>query len=478
MRISNKISINGDTLLIFEQKTEMQLKQIAMQIYKELSRKFSGSSYDVMDELEAMKKAGILDSEEQNIISTYLRDFGDENNPINQSISEAPSMEEGSFNPMKSKKLYFHVLEDGGYGRIGHQGYYNTEAEAKKRAADLQDMFPKSFFYVEAYPSKREPVTVTMEEGSFNPMKNSSKGLAISNYEGNIITWNDYEVEESNIDGGGYTDAVTLFGKDKLGNSYTAIANMTNGVVDKETIEDIDISMESSTMNESLESLSDNELMDLAYDEGMEELIVKNPEGGIENRGALIAALNQSNEPLNEAKEKKAPADKKKADKTNYGNKDMSDVDMVNPYELKKGIRIEMVDTEDYEKAMDKVVKKLKKDPMFYSNLIANAKETKGKRADVPTEVKDKKLNKVSDKMKDKANEMEVSKKDATKKNANDSLNKKEKMSGKPKGVKEMTMTPKKSKGMKSMDVPGKEKKTNLKESFNLWDSFKKNILR
>jgi hypothetical protein len=183
-------------------------------------------------------------------------------------------------------------------------------------------------------------------------------------------------------------------------------------------------------------------------------------------------------ESLNEAKEKKAPADKKKADKTNYGNKDMSDVDMVNPYELKKGIRIEMVDTEDYEKAMDKVVKKLKKDPMFYSNLIANAKETKGKRADVPTEVKDKKLNKVSDKMKDKANEMEVSKKDATKKNANDSLNKKEKMSGKPKGVKEMTMTPKKSKGMKSMDVPGKEKKTNLKESFNLWDSFKKNILR
>jgi hypothetical protein len=280
MRISNKISINGDTLLIFEQKTELQLKQIAMQIYKELSTKFSGGSYDVMDELEAMKKVGILDSEEQNIISTYLRDFGNENNPINQSISEAPSMEEG-------------------------------------------------------------------------------------------------------------------------------------------------------------------------FDDS-----------------------------LNEAKEKKAPADKKKADKTNYGNKDMSDVDMVNPYELKKGIRIEMVDIEDYEKAMDKVVKKLKKDPMFYSNLIASAKETKGKRADVPTEVKDKKLNKASDKLKDKANEMEVSKKDATKKNANDSLNKKEKAKGKPKGVKEMTMTPKKAKGMKSMDIPGKEKKTKLKESFNLWDMFKRDLLK
>ena len=183
-------------------------------------------------------------------------------------------------------------------------------------------------------------------------------------------------------------------------------------------------------------------------------------------------------ESINEAKEKKTPADKKKADKTNYGQKDIADVDMVNPYELRKGIRIEMVDTDDYEKAMDKAVKKLKKDPIYYSNLIANSKETKGKRSDVPTEVKDKKLNKVSDKLKDKANEISVSKKDAAKKNANDSLNKKEKASGKPKGVKEMTMKPKASKGMKSMSVPGKEKKTNLKESFNLWESFKKNILR
>jgi hypothetical protein len=179
---------------------------------------------------------------------------------------------------------------------------------------------------------------------------------------------------------------------------------------------------------------------------------------------------------LNEAKEKKDPAEKKKADKTNYGNKDMSDVDMVNPYELKKGIRIEMVDIEDYEKAMDKAVKKLKKDPMFYSNMIADAKETKGKRADISTEIKDKKLNKVTDKLKDKANGMSISKKDATKSSVGDALNKKEKASGKPKGVKEMTMTPKKAKGMKSMNVPGKEK--TIKENFNLWEAFKKNLLR
>lgn len=60
-------------------------------------------------------------------------------------------------------RMYYHVLEDGGYGNIGHQGYYNTQEEAQKRADTLSDMFPKSYFYVEAYPSKKEPVTVTME---------------------------------------------------------------------------------------------------------------------------------------------------------------------------------------------------------------------------------------------------------------------------------------------------------------------------
>jgi len=60
-------------------------------------------------------------------------------------------------------RMYFHVLENGGYGRIGHQGVYDTKEDAEKRADTLSDKFPKSEFYVEAYPSKKEPVTVTME---------------------------------------------------------------------------------------------------------------------------------------------------------------------------------------------------------------------------------------------------------------------------------------------------------------------------
>jgi hypothetical protein len=34
----------------------------------------------------------------------------------------------------------------------------------EKRANSLQDMFPKSFFYVEASNSKEEPVDITLEE--------------------------------------------------------------------------------------------------------------------------------------------------------------------------------------------------------------------------------------------------------------------------------------------------------------------------
>jgi hypothetical protein len=426
MRIKNKILIEGNTMKIFEGMSVEQLNDIAYKIYQELDKEFSGGSYDTMDELVKMKKYGVLHDEEQRIVSARLRELGDMEMGSEMPVASDMAMEEGSFNPMKSKKLYYHVLEDGGYGRIGHQGYYNTEAEAKKRAADLQDMFPKSFFYVEAYPSKKEPVTVTMESNTVNELRTYNNNPVTSKYNGKTITWDDYEVTEENVDGGGYTDAIILMGSDEDGNEYTCEGSMTHGEVDD-------------------------------WDDSTIEMVKS----------------------INEAKKAKTdPKDKKKVGKTNYGNKDMADIDMVNPYELKKGIRIEMVDIEDYEKAMDKAVKKLKKDPMFYTNLIANAKETKGKRADVPTEIKDKKLNKVSDKLKDKANEMEVSKKDATKKNANDSLNKKEMAKGKPKGVKEMTMTPKKAKGMKSMDIPGKEKKTKLKESFNLWDMFKRDLLK
>ena len=313
-------------------------------------------------------------------------------------------------------------------------------------------------------------VNKEMQEGSFNPMKGEKKELNLEpifssrDKKGYMLYKSAENPDLIFAEKGG-----VLYDTDDMGNPTTSLRMKlfnVNGLV-----------------NEHQGSLMVNgkyvrtyvpnadKSYSVVYDDGTKDTIMVS-----HNDWHKINALHYNG--INESKKAKTdPADKKKADKTNYGHKDMSDVDMVNPYELRKGIRIEMVDVDDYEKAMDKAVKKLKKDPMFYSNMIASAKAATGKRSDVPTEIKDKKLNKVSDKLKDKANEMEVSKKDATKVAMGDSLNKKEKAKGKPKGVKEMTMTPKKSKGMKSMDVPGKEKKTNLKESVSIFNSLKKLLL-
>ena len=73
--------------------------------------------------------------------------------------------EEEEIKEGKKGKMYFHVLEDGGYGEIGHQGVYDTKEEAQNRADSLSDMFSDSSFYVEVSDSEDEPYSVTMEEG-------------------------------------------------------------------------------------------------------------------------------------------------------------------------------------------------------------------------------------------------------------------------------------------------------------------------
>jgi hypothetical protein len=60
------------------------------------------------------------------------------------------------------ENMYFHVLEDGGYGNIGHQGVYDTKEEAQKEADRLSDMFPDVSFYIESSDSEDEPVSVTV----------------------------------------------------------------------------------------------------------------------------------------------------------------------------------------------------------------------------------------------------------------------------------------------------------------------------
>jgi hypothetical protein len=43
---------------------------------------------------------------------------------------------------MKKQKSYYHVLEDGTQGDIGHQGVYTTLEEAQKEVARLSDLWP------------------------------------------------------------------------------------------------------------------------------------------------------------------------------------------------------------------------------------------------------------------------------------------------------------------------------------------------
>ena len=64
----------------------------------------------------------------------------------------------------EATEMYYHVIEDVD-GEKGWQGAYDTQEEAEKRADKLQDMFPRSFFYVEAYDSASEPYNITLEEG-------------------------------------------------------------------------------------------------------------------------------------------------------------------------------------------------------------------------------------------------------------------------------------------------------------------------
>jgi hypothetical protein len=65
-------------------------------------------------------------------------------------------------NTTRKVRMYFHVIEDCGYNRIGYQGYYTTEAEAQAQVERLSDFFPNSFFYVFASASKKEPPIVTI----------------------------------------------------------------------------------------------------------------------------------------------------------------------------------------------------------------------------------------------------------------------------------------------------------------------------
>jgi len=129
-----------------------------------------------------------------------------------------------------------------------------------------------------------------------------------------------------------------------------------------------------------------------------------------------------------------------------------AEIDLVNPYELQQGLRVEFEG--DYEAAIKKVVKNLRKNPTYYTDLKLREKSKKT-RTDVMIP-----LNKKKDNVVDKDNEMKPATKEKIKKNTSDDLGNKEKGTKKPKGVEILTQTPKRAKGIsKVMEVPKKEQK-------------------
>jgi len=98
----------------------------------------------------------------------------DEMSEMEDEVEDEISMneEEG-----KEGKMYFHVLQDSGYGEIGHQGVYDTEEEAQNRANSLSDMFSDSSFYVEASDSEDEPYSVTSSD--YDPDNDFNEGKEV-----------------------------------------------------------------------------------------------------------------------------------------------------------------------------------------------------------------------------------------------------------------------------------------------------------
>lgn len=134
-------------------------------------------------------------------------------------------------------------------------------------------------------------------------------------------------------------------------------------------------------------------------------------------------------------------------------------IDLVNPYQLKKGVEFELSKMDDltgdaYGVALDRALKEMSKDKDKYKDLqLANYNEVK--KEDESLQMKEvHKKSKQTVKTDSSGHLKKPVKKDES---ANVSV-KKENKKGAPKGVKQMTEKPKKAAGIKkTMDMPGKE---------------------
>jgi hypothetical protein len=188
--------------------------------------------------------------------------------------------------------------------------------------------------------------------------------------------------------------------------------------------------------------------------------------GGVVSKGFNIWDWKKILNEEAKAEEKTTSKEVENANKNAYDNKDTKNADNINFNEIMKGFYAELRDEKNNGKTGDElkaiVVKNLAKDPLYYTKNgefgvkglgytteapgLGTPKEPTGKYkssgyGDINKDVK------------------------SVKSNVKDSLSDSEAKTTMPKKVKEMSVTPQNSKGVKKMDMPGKEKRIKLKES-------------
>ena len=118
-----------------------------------------------------IKSKELNEGKEEVVLSNKILDFLEERGIIDPSDAQKVHKDLTTFLEDKVKseelnegKMYYHVLEDMGYGEIGHEGVYDTEEEAQDRANNLSRTYPDSSFYVEPSTSEEEPYNVTSSD--------------------------------------------------------------------------------------------------------------------------------------------------------------------------------------------------------------------------------------------------------------------------------------------------------------------------
>ena len=189
------------------------------------------------------------------------------------------------------------------------------------------------------------------------------------------------------------------------------------------------------------------------------------------------------------ATEKETSKEAADANRNAFQPSDMKNADNVNFNEIMKGFFAEMYDEKNKGKTGDEikamVVKNLAKDALYYTKNgnfstmgVGYTDEAPGLGKNTQPTSKVASVLGGSDEVKSDSDIVKNSLVGSTKKNVQDTLGNSEAKTSMPKKVKEMSVTPQNSSGVKKMKMPGAEKKMKLQESEQTLRSLIRNIIK